>query len=79
MELEIDVGFPLAGSYVYKGSKYSFQGYCEFKCPSTRKWVRAVSYSPWDNPDKLYVREEKDFLNKFKKFFPEDRSSNGVF
>jgi hypothetical protein len=68
----------MRGSYHYKGNRYTFLGIVTLKEPATGVWVKAVSYSPHDDPCLTYVREFKDFRNKFKKFYPMGHCREGV-
>lgn len=56
-------------TYIYPktGNKYVILGKCKLKCPIDRKWYEAVIYQGLDT-GMVYVRERKDFLDKFVKF-----------
>lgn len=60
-----------AGSFIYKGKKYTVQRIVKMKHPETREWIEAVEYNDWEVLN-FYVREKSDFLNKFKPYYPED-------
>ena len=55
------------GYYRYKGKLYKFVRLVRLKHPTTREWVAAVQYekSPNTTGD-LYVRELREFLNRFE-------------
>ena len=40
---------------------------CRMKCPTSGEWFDAVIYRGLDDGGKYYVRERKDFLDKFVK------------
>ncbi len=50
---------------------YVYLGECEMK-DSANGWRKAIIYSDYHNPEKIYIREEKDFINKFKKVYAEE-------
>lgn len=52
--------------YPKTGHRYIPLYRCKLKCPSTGEWFDALIYQGLDD-DKLYVRERKDFLDKFVK------------
>lgn len=52
-------------TYLYKNNKYMYIGKCLMKDAATRKWVNAIVYADYYNSEKLYIREETDFLAKF--------------
>lgn len=56
--------------YVYpkNGHHYLPLWSCRMKCPTSGKWFDAVIYKGLDDGGKYYVRERKDFLDKFVKF-----------
>lgn len=56
-------------TYIYPktGNKYVILGKCKLKCPIDRKWYEAVIYQGLDT-GMVYVRERKDFFDKFVKF-----------
>lgn len=60
----------IQGAYTYKGKKYSVQRLVNLKHPVTRKWVDAVEYCSWDTLI-FYVREKQEFLERFKKHYPD--------
>ena len=45
---------------------YAIQSKARMKCPKTGEWLDAVIYMDIDT-SRVYVREESDFYNKFKK------------
>lgn len=57
-------------TYVYPktGHKYMPLYRCKLKCPVNGEWFNALIYQGLDDGGKLYVRERKDFLDKFVKF-----------
>lgn len=52
-------------TYLYKNHKYMYISKCLMKDAVTRKWVNAIVYADYYNSEKLYIREETDFLAKF--------------
>ena len=52
-------------SFRYKYDAYLVIGNCLMKCPTTRQWFRAFRYIRSNSESTIYVREEKDFLEKF--------------
>lgn len=52
--------------YSKTGNKYVVLGEAEFKHPENRNWIKSIMYSPVDNPNKVYVREKTEFLDRFK-------------
>lgn len=56
--------------YVYpkNGHHYLPLYRCRMKCPASGEWFDAVIYKGLDDGGKYYVRERKDFLDKFVKF-----------
>ena len=54
--------------YVYpkNGHQYMPLFRCRMKCPASGKWFDALIYQDY-NTKHLYVRERKDFLDKFVK------------
>lgn len=52
--------------YSKTGNKYVVLGEAEFKHPENRNWINSIMYSPVDNPNKVYVREKTEFLDRFK-------------
>jgi len=61
--------------YEYKGNHYKLIRRVRMKCPVTRKWIDAVMYAPWYRREVRYIRERKDFHEKFKGFDPVDISN----
>jgi hypothetical protein len=61
----------IEGAYIYKGKKYSVQRLVKFKHPESRQWIEAVEYCDWDVLQ-TYVREKKEFLERFKKWYPDE-------
>ncbi len=57
-------------TYVYPKTKHRYMPLCRcrMKCPVSGKWFDAVIYRGLDDGGKYYVRERKDFLDKFVKF-----------
>lgn len=57
-------------TYIYPktGHKYMPLYRCKLKCPINGEWFDALIYQGLDDGGKLYVRERKDFLDKFVKF-----------
>lgn len=55
--------------YVYpkNGHQYMPLSRCRLKCPASGEWFDAIIYQDY-NTKHLYVRERKDFLDKFVKF-----------
>lgn len=55
--------------YVYpkNGHQYMPLFRCRMKCPTSGEWFDAIIYKGVED-EKYYVRERKDFLNKFVKF-----------
>lgn len=56
-------------TYIYPktGHKYMPLCRCKLKCPVNGEWYEAVIYQRLDT-GMVYVRERKDFLDKFVKF-----------
>lgn len=54
--------------YVYpkNGHHYLPLRSCRMKCPTTGQWFDALIYQDYDSKH-LYVREKKDFFDKFVK------------
>lgn len=54
--------------YVYpkNGHQYMPLFRCRMKCPASGEWFDALIYQDY-NTKHLYVRERRDFLNKFVK------------
>lgn len=54
--------------YVYPkdGHQYMPLFKCKLKCPISREWFDALIYQDYDSKH-LYVREKKDFFDKFVK------------
>lgn len=54
--------------YVYpkNGHQYLPLFRCRLKCPTTGQWFDALIYQDYDSKY-LYVREKKDFFDKFVK------------
>lgn len=54
--------------YVYpeNGHQYMPLFRCRLKCPASGQWFDALIYQDYDSKH-LYVRERKDFLDKFVK------------
>lgn len=54
--------------YVYpkNGHQYMPLFRCRMKCPASGEWFDAIIYQDY-NTKHLYVRERKDFLDKFVK------------
>lgn len=68
--------------YSYKGKMYSrYSKTVQVKCPITGNWYEAVQYKSIDqyNPSGFYIRELKDFEDKFKEVVPEKLLPNGRF
>ena len=57
-------------TYVYPktGHKYMPLYRCKLKWHVNGEWFDAIIYQGLDDGGKLYVRERKDFLDKFVKF-----------
>lgn len=55
--------------YVYpeNGHHYLLLFRCRLKCPTSGQWFDALIYQDYDSKY-LYVRERKDFFDKFVKF-----------
>lgn len=55
-------------TYIYPktGQKYMSLFRCRMKVPSTGEWFDAIIYKGVED-EKFYVRERKDFLDKFVK------------
>lgn len=56
-------------TYIYPktGHKYMPLCRCKLKCPVNREWFDAIIYQGLDT-GMIYVRERKDFFDKFVKF-----------
>ena len=52
--------------YSYKGNVYKVLGTLKMKDPVSRKWLTAVHYRTRYYISISYVREFKDFMDKFK-------------
>lgn len=54
--------------YIYPKTEHKYIPLhrCRMKCPVSGEWFDAIIYKGLDD-DKYYVRERKDFLNKFIK------------
>lgn len=54
--------------YIYPKTKHRYLPIykCKLKCPSTGEWFDAVIYKGIED-EKYYVRERKDFFDKFVK------------
>lgn len=54
--------------YIYPKTEHRYLPIyrCKLKCPSTGEWFDAVIYKGIED-EKYYVRERKDFFNKFVK------------
>lgn len=53
--------------YTYKDRYYVVINQVNMKHPTTRLWITAILYRPEGIPGKFYVREFKEFIEKFKK------------
>ena len=55
--------------YIYPKTenRYLVLGECKLKCPSSGVWYEAILYQSVNDSSKLYVREKKDFFDKFVK------------
>lgn len=64
--------------YVYpkNGHQYLPLWRCRMKCPTTGQWFDAIIYQDY-NTKHLYVRERKDFLDKFIKLKDYENGNNG--
>lgn len=51
--------------YIYKENTYIVKGKTMMKDPTSRKWLPAILYHKVGEPDKLYTREEKEFVALF--------------
>lgn len=56
--------------YSYKGRSYSVLREVQMKHPTTRKWVTAYEYIDREDPFTVFVREGKEFEEKFQKEIP---------
>jgi hypothetical protein len=54
--------------YYYKGFEYRAIEEVKMKDPVTREWVDAVQYRRRADRENIYVRERKDFLEKFESY-----------
>lgn len=65
-------------TYVYPntGRKYMPLYRCKLKCPVNREWFDALIYQGLDDGGKLYIREKKDFLDKFVKLKDYENGNN---
>jgi len=52
--------------YEYKGNDYLILDTVDMKNPETREWQKAVVYINLKNPEITYVREQDEFLKRFK-------------
>lgn len=54
--------------YIYPKTEHTYLPIdeCKLKCPSTGEWFNAIIYKGVED-DKYYVRERKDFFDKFVK------------
>ncbi len=52
--------------YPKNGHHYMPLYRCRMKCPASGEWFDAIIYQEY-NTEKLYVRDRKDFLDKFIK------------
>lgn len=57
----------VVGKYSHEGRYEVVSMFARMKHPDTGEWFSAVIYTDCDNAEKLYVRERRDFLNKFKR------------
>ena len=63
--------------YVYpkNGHQYMPLFRCRLKCPTTGEWFDAIIYKGVED-EKYYVRERKDFLDKFVKLIDWETNKN---
>lgn len=71
MDLFLLIGYINYGNsrlYIYPKTEHRYLPIyrCKLKCPSTGEWFDAVIYKGIED-EKYYVRERKDFFNKFVK------------
>lgn len=52
--------------YIYPKNEYLPLFRCRLKCPASGQWFDALIYQDYDSKH-LYVREKKDFFDKFVK------------
>ena len=64
-------------TYVYPktGHKYMPLYRCRMKCPASGEWFDALIYEDYKT-EKLYVRDRKDFLDKFIKLTEYNNGNN---
>lgn len=64
--------------YVYpkNGHHYLPLWSCRMKCPTTGQWFDALIYQDY-NTKHLYVRDKKDFFDKFVKLKDYENGNNG--
>lgn len=51
---------------------------CRMKCPASGEWFDAIIYREC-NTERLYVRERKDFLDKFVKLKDYENGNNSKY
>lgn len=63
--------------YVYPktGHRYMPLFRCRLKCPTSGQWFDALIYQDYDSKH-LYVREKKDFFDKFVKLTEYNNGNN---
>lgn len=64
--------------YVYpkNGHQYMPLFRCRMKCPASGEWFDALIYQDY-NTKHLYVRDKKDFFDKFVKLKDYENGNNG--
>ena len=64
-------------TYVYPktGHKYMPLYRCKLKCPASGEWFDALIYEDCET-EKLYVRDRKDFFDKFVKLTEYNNGNN---
>lgn len=64
--------------YVYpkNGHQYMLLFRCRMKCPASGEWFDALIYQDY-NTKHLYVRDKKDFFDKFVKLKDYENGNNG--
>lgn len=63
--------------YIYPKTEHTYLPIyrCKLKCPSTGEWFDAIIYKGVED-EKYYVRERKDFLDKFVKLKDYENGNN---
>ena len=63
--------------YIYPKTEHTYLPIyrCKLKCPSTGEWFDAIIYKGVED-EKYYVRERKDFFDKFVKLKDYENGNN---